>query len=334
MDGGGQGALIALILLPALAGSFVNGRYFYFADPQSLNLLFLVLSIVTAAVAQSWLGLAGALLLAYARPKSCGIPVEAMIPERRESNPGSSLVMGSYPGLSVLAIPRVSAWDRLFSALPDGARFLTEGTGVPPPRSDYRRLWAWSRFFLPTRGVEQADYECTHFLYPDLSQRYLACFAAPGFSGAEMVSVARALGVSAIITRTTATREALEAEGWRTVTSVASHEVEAFRHLVPHPPTDFCLVCDTEPVRCVTGAKSWRWEGSDLVIGDAQPGPLRIRYAWNPCFRARQGPNRLRVNRFTPIEGLSVQFMEIDISNPGEVRLEFRRSVPASCFQT
>lgn len=319
----GRSAEALLIAAGWIVPCWINWRFLYFADIQSLSITLLVGALVFAAWCVSPAGLAVALLLAWCRLKSAGLWF---------SPPAELPLAGklrwwwcAYPFLCMPRLPESSAITAFFKAIPDHSRFISESTGQAMQDSRYRAFWAWSRRFLPARGIEQANYEYTRMFEPELSASRLERFRAPEMTAAEMTDTAMQLGASTVVCHTLETVDSLKVAGWRELAFLSPGDLAPLAEIVLEQPCTLWLLGCPNGSSLVEGTSNWQWEGSRLLMNVDSAGDILVRWRHVPWATANQGGEIVPLSVFRPFDGLPLAFMKLEVPRAGLVRLDLRQ---------
>jgi hypothetical protein len=305
-----------LILLGWVLPNWINWRGFYFADQQSLVLAQFSMAIVFAAWTGSFVGLLGAVALVWI----CIQDHDA--PDGLERHDRLRWQWKNYPvdrGLERAASPAVAAF---FSLIANNSRFIAESTGGALQDGPLRGFYSWTRSFLPHRGVEQADYEYTRMLEPDLSRERLDTFSADLQDCSRMSETAHGLGARYVVCHTELTRDGLVSGGWQVLGSLSNNELLPIALSIRRVPERLWLLQSPSCLELVEGAVSWNWERSSLLIQVAGPTELLVRWRHVPWARAVQSGFPIEVTAYQPFAECPLKFMRLLVAQAGEVRLE------------
>jgi hypothetical protein len=317
-----------LIAIQSVGLYWANNRFIYMNDPESYHITFWVIGLGYALAAQSLVGLVAILLLAYARPISCGIPAAIDIsiqlnPWQRRFHTAWKLIK-SYPAVIPLRFLRPAPLLTFFNHIPDGTRFLAESDGDPRAGSQFRHFWQWTEELLPLRQVDLVNEIYTRVVEPDLADRYLTRFNAEHMTGPEMSELCQVLGASYVVAHTPQTVEVLLMAGYQTIAQVKLDSLKGFQEVLLAPSATLTLLRNASPVTVIEPAVPWMREGN-LFTWQAKAGQSYIvRYRYNPGFRAYQYRSTLGVEPVSPMNGLSLTFMRVKSLEDGRVTLEFQ----------
>lgn len=325
----GQPLLGGLTAFTIVALFWGNYRVLYVNDRQSFHLAFWTIGLGYAVAAGSIAGLVLILILAYTRPRFCGMPVAdppspaTDLWSRRADNAKRQLL--DFPALRPIPFPRPEPLARFFAAIPDGSRFLAEADGDARTESRFRHLWVWSEDLLPQRDVDLVNEMYTAIVEPRLARDVLERFGPGWMASGEMAEVCRELGASHVVAHSRAMVQALEAAGFVRIAQVDLEPMRDFRELLAVPLVELVLLQAPEPWSIVEPGRTHRRQGSSLKWLARAGERYLVRYRFHPSFECWQAGTEVEVQPTPAGSGeWGTTFMSVRAPREGEIELRFR----------
>jgi hypothetical protein len=317
-----------LLVLAGVGLYWANFRFVKLNDARSFYLAYWVIGLCFAALAHSIPALLAILVLAYVSPRFCDFPVEigTISQDKAPWQQRMQVIqerMQEYPMLTPTIMPQPPTVMAFFDTIPNGARLLFEADGDPRTDSKFRAFLVWTEEFLPPRQIDIANEMYTRLVEPELVDQYLSRFNAEQMTSEKMEYLCRVLGVSYVVAFSASTIKALESVGFEAIAQVDLAELTEFHRLIRTPLLTLTLLKNPHDVTVIEPVVAWERRGNELVWEVKAGESYVVRYRYDEQFRGHQNGHTLDIQPYTPVEGISLRFMQVRAATNGQLILKF-----------